>query len=98
MMRICFDPAARAEFSAAVSYYEEQQIGLGSRFLAAVESTTSRIRRTPFLHRLIEEDVRKIRVRRFPYAVIYRAREQVIEIIAVMHLRRRPGYWRTRGG
>ncbi|WP_424204564.1 hypothetical protein [Sulfuricaulis sp.] len=32
----------------------------------------------------------------FPYGIIYRVRFDVIEIIAVMHLRRSPGYWKQR--
>jgi hypothetical protein len=38
-------------------------------------------------------------VRRFPYGVIYRVREEVIWVVAIAHMRRRPGYWldRVRG-
>lgn len=40
---------------------------------------------------------RRLLARRFPYAVVYRVRgEQVVEIVAVAHYRRRPGYWRRR--
>ncbi len=96
MTPVRFDLAARQEFSAAATYYERHQTGLGSRFVAAVESTISRIQRAPYLHRTLGKDVRRIRVRKFPYAVIYRIREQQIEVIAIMHVRRRPDYWRER--
>ena len=34
---------------------------------------------------------------RFPFGVVYRANTpHVLEMIAVMHLRRHPGYWRLR--
>lgn len=90
-----FDPAASEEFGAAAIFYEKQQSGLGARFITAVEATVARIEQAPTLHRLIEKDIRKVRVRRFPYGVVYRIRES-IEIIAVMHLQRRPGYWQER--
>ncbi len=90
-----FGPAAREEFIAAATFYEKQQTGLGARFVNAVEDTIARIQKAPHLHRLVESDIRKIRVRRFPYAVIYRLRD-IVEVIAVMHLKRRPGYWRER--
>jgi toxin ParE1/3/4 len=39
---------------------------------------------------------RKYLLRRFPYAVIYRVTDEAIEVVAVAHGRRRPGYWKTR--
>ena len=63
-------------------------------------STTSRtlhrIQRHPLAYRQVEGDIRKCRVTHFPYGVIYRVRSDLIEIIAVMHLRRSPGYWKQR--
>jgi hypothetical protein len=35
-------------------------------------------------------------VHRFPFAVIYRHDDRMIQVIAVMHLKRQPGYWRSR--
>jgi hypothetical protein len=32
-------------------------------------------------------------VHRFPYAVLYRPDPDEIVVVAVMHQRRRPGYW-----
>lgn len=39
-------------------------------------------------------DNRKLNFQRFPYAVVYSVQVDVIYIKAVMHLHRRPGYWR----
>jgi hypothetical protein len=50
-----------------------------------------------FLYRQIEPDIRQCRVLRFPFGIIYRVRKDMIEIIAVMDLRRKPGYWTKRG-
>jgi len=35
-------------------------------------------------------------VRRFPFGILYRIEPEQIVVVAVMHLRRRPGYWRDR--
>jgi hypothetical protein len=40
---------------------------------------------------------RRVLVRRFPYFVIYREWSDRLEIVAVAHQSRRPGYWRSRG-
>jgi hypothetical protein len=35
-------------------------------------------------------------MRRFPYGVVYAIRNDEIYLIAVMHLKRRPFYWKKR--
>jgi hypothetical protein len=42
-------------------------------------------------------DFRRSLVRRFPFAVIYRAKDETVYVVAVAHQRRRPNYWRSRG-
>lgn len=88
---------ARAEADAAAAFYKEKRPGLAQHFLDSLEHALHRIQRHPSLYRQVEGDIRKCRVPHFPYGVIYRPRSDHIEIIAVMHLRRSPGYWKTRG-
>jgi plasmid stabilization system protein ParE len=40
--------------------------------------------------------IRQMRVRKFPYKVVYRNQQDGIEVIAVAHGKRRPGYWKGR--
>jgi hypothetical protein len=47
----------------------------------------------PFGRRL-----RRTLVRGFPYGLLYRVEPSRILIVAVAHLHRRPGYWRSRLG
>jgi len=44
----------------------------------------------------IDNRYRRAFVRRFPDAVIYRLEADVLYILAVAHLSRKPGYWRNR--
>jgi plasmid stabilization system protein ParE len=44
----------------------------------------------------VRGDVRRWNLRHFPYALIFRRVDDVIEIIAVMHARREPEYWKSR--
>jgi len=39
---------------------------------------------------------RRVLVHRFPYQVVYRLTASEILIVAVAHLKRRPGYWKDR--
>jgi plasmid stabilization system protein ParE len=93
---IGFHRTALAEFKEAARYYDRQQRGLGLRFVAAVEGALVRIKDDPLKFRLVDSDVRKCRVTRFPYGVIFREREGHIQVIAVMHLHRDPNYWKGR--
>jgi toxin ParE1/3/4 len=96
MKPVRFHPAAYDEAIEAGVYYERQQAGLGLRFIVALTDALQRISANPELYRMVDASVRKCRVLRFPYGVIFRSRNDRIEIIAVMNLRRRPGYWKSR--
>jgi len=95
-MKVEFHPEALVEFRAATGYYQKQQSGLGSRFVAAVESAIAHIAESPTSWRVIEGDIRRILTKVFPYAVLYSIEDGYILIVAVMHCRREPDYWRNR--
>lgn len=95
-MKLRWHGEARAEADAAAAYYNEKQPGLAQRFIDDLEEALHRIQRHPQAYRLLEGDIRKCRVAHFPYGIIYRAHSDLIKIIAVMHLRRSPGYWKQR--
>ena len=90
--------AAREEFAAAVRWYEEQRTGLGAEFFDAVVETTDRIDAQPEISTPASADqqTRRVLVQRFPYQVINRLLPNEIVIIAIAHLKRRPGYWKAR--
>lgn len=91
-----FHSEALDEADKIISFYKKQQAGLEKRFLEALEDAIARIRRNPLMYRKVEGEIRKCRMSRFPYGVIYRIQNDAIEIIAIMHLRRNPGYWMSR--
>lgn len=95
-MRLTYHPEAEAEIVQATGYYEKQVKGLGSRFLSDLEATIARIVEAPLRWPLIEADVRRCSLRRFPYAVYYRVLPAGVRILVVKHHRRHPDYWRER--
>ena len=92
------EPAAD-EFGEAVRWYEARRSGLGREFFDAVGATLSRITDNPDIGTAISADgqTRRAMVARFPYQIVYRLRPTEIVIVAVAHLKRRPGYWKNRG-
>jgi plasmid stabilization system protein ParE len=92
-MRVVSHPEADEEVEAAAFWYEDRQLSLGEDFLEEYHATLTRINSEPERWRKVRSDHRKLNFHRFPYAVVYRVRSDMIYIIAVMHLRRRPFYW-----
>ncbi len=45
---------------------------------------------------IVEPDIHKAGLKRFPFHVIYRATGTQIIVLAVAHQRRRPAYWMGR--
>ena len=95
-MRVVSHPEADAELAAAALWYEERQPGLGSDFIDQFEHTLRRIVAEPERGRKFQEDNRKLNFDRFPYAIVYSVRSDTLYIKAVMHLHRRPFYWKHR--
>ena len=95
-MRVVLDPAAAAELREAAVFYEECHEGLGQEFLVSVEATLDAIAHRPALWRRLKGRFRRCLVHRFPYGVIYAMEDDVVYVAAVMHLKRKPGYWESR--
>ncbi len=93
-MNYFFNEKARAEFLAAMRYYEAEQPGLGRRFLREADRCLEHARAFPEAFAKVDDQCRRAPMRRFPYGVIYRRRGERLEVMAVMHLHREPGYWR----
>lgn len=96
MYAIEFHTDAAREMQATAAYYEERERGLGDEFLDEIEQGLRRIQQFPFLWSIYENEYRRYLLKRFPYGIIYRMDPEVIFIIAVAHLRRKPVYWRNR--
>ncbi len=96
MTRIVFLVPAEEEMLEAAQYYESQTRGLGHEFLGEVQRTVARIIENPRLGQIVREGIRRRLVPKFPFGILYRIDPDEIVIIAVMHLRRRPGYWADR--
>lgn len=95
-MKYAFHPEAEAEFLDAIDYYEGCEIGLGYDFAIEVHSAIENILSLPNAWTLLEDDVRRCQVRRFPYGIIYSQDGDVVLVLAVMHLHRAPDYWKDR--
>jgi len=88
---------ASDEFREAVRWYEARRAGLGGEFFDTVAETLARIEANPEIGTTISADgqTRRALLVKFPYQVVYRLRPTEIVIVAIAHLKRRPGTGRT---
>jgi plasmid stabilization system protein ParE len=95
-MRVVYHPEAEAELVDAVRFYEEHVAGLGDRFLREFQEAIDAIASAPEMWPLIEGSIRRYSMRRFPYAIYYRAAHTEVQVLVVMHQSRNPDYWKHR--
>ena len=94
--RFIIRPLAEADLEQAARWYDDEQPGLGSRFLRDVDYTFGRIRDTPLQFPTVVRDIRRALLHTFPYAVYLRVTDESLIVLAVLHLRRNPKVWRGR--
>ena len=92
-MRISFNALAERELNDAAHYYELESPGLGAAFIAEVERSCGQIIEHPAAASVVRGAIRRRLLRRFPYGILYSARGDIVRILAVMNLKRRPTYW-----
>lgn len=89
-------PAAIAEARAAREWYSARSPEAAEAFLAELDEAIERINQTPHQWPPYLRCTRRYLLRRFPLFVVFREAEDRVEILAVAHGRRRPGYWLER--
>jgi toxin ParE1/3/4 len=88
--------AARAEVAEAVDWYSARSVIAASAFVHEVDLVLKQAAETPERWPRGALGTRRLIFPRFPFVLIYRARPGLIEVVAIAHQRRRPGYWKRR--
>jgi toxin ParE1/3/4 len=89
-------PAALAELKSAVAWYEGRSHTAALNFVAELDRGMDSVIASPDRWPSGELGTRKFVLQRYPFAIIYREKETVIQVLAIAHGRRRPGYWNER--
>lgn len=97
MKPVRFIEEAEIEFMDSIVHIEQRRTGHGERFRNAVYAVREMISRFPEIGaRYPGTPCRQHVMIDFPYSVIYAESTDAIEIIAIAHAKRRPGYWKSR--
>lgn len=88
--KIKFSDKAKNDLRESVKFYEDRQIGLGKIFLNTIQEKTIQIQSRPEINPPSQDEIRKAKVKTFPFYIYYIFRSQVILIIAIWHVARLP--------
>jgi len=91
-----FHPEARIEADAAFEYLRSKSPVAALNFDEKLDAAYRAMRKSSRLHAPYLHGTRRVLLDRFPYFVVFRERLHDIQIIAVAHAKRRPGYWAKR--
>jgi len=94
--RVEIHPEALREATDARDWYLSRDRRAGAEFLLELERAIERIAFDPGIWPRQPSGNRRYLLRRFPFIVVYREIGDRIQILAVAHARRRPGYWKSR--
>lgn len=89
-------PAAAADVEEAWGWYEARRKGLGDEFLEVVRTNLESIRVHPESAPVVQCDVRRHLLKRFPYGLFYRLIQGQVVVVACFHAKRSPRAWRPR--
>ena len=87
---------ASAEYEEALDWYLTRSEASASKFASELAQAIGMIAEAPQRWPAGPHGTRKFLLHRFPFAVVYRELPSTIQILAVAHGHRRPGYWKTR--
>jgi plasmid stabilization system protein ParE len=94
--RLEFLEDAAAEYEAAFNWYFERSPVAAQKFDDEVIRAIDNVAKGPHRWPAYLLGTRRFFLRHFPFTVIYREQSSIIQIIAVAHGHRRPGYWKSR--
>ena len=87
-------PQAALEHEEQFAWYETRRSGLGSRYHAAFKTALAGIVEAPYRYPVVRSPcIRSAALHGFPFRIVFREGDGEIQVLAVAHHRKRPGYW-----
>ncbi len=87
MRRLIWSPSSLRDLQGIDAFLTERNDGAAARILRAIRSATRRLLDYPRIGPGLDEPFRVLGVRGTPYLLIYRLRNEDIEIVRVRHAR-----------
>lgn len=95
-LSVRFHPEAAEEAQASVDWYRARSAEAAAGFVAELDYAIERVAELPETWPSYIANTRRFVFRVYPFSVVYRIAEDSVEIVAVAHAKRKPGYWASR--
>jgi plasmid stabilization system protein ParE len=93
---LTYHPRASEEIDEAYSWYAMRSTQAADGFYEELFRAVNRVRQQPGLFPLYLHGTHRAVLDRYPFSVVFRELPHEIQIVAVAHAKRRPGYWASR--
>ena len=87
---------AKEDIVEIAKWYDLKSVELSKRFIEQFDIAINKISKTPDAFSYLYDDVRKIRLHKFPYLIFYKVKEQTVFIYGVIHAKRNPYLYKKR--
>ena len=91
-----FHPLAIEEAREARRWYARRSPDVAEQFMDELDRAVEQVAAAPDRWPTYEHGTRVYQLQRFPYLLVYLRLGEALQIIAVAHGKRRPGYWKRR--
>lgn len=94
--RLIIRPEAEADIETSFDWYENESGGLGTEFLSELRTSQTLIDRNPLAYPVVYRNIRRALFNRFPHALFYICKDDIIVVVACVHHKRDPKVWKSR--
>ncbi|CAN5345499.1 hypothetical protein BH11BAC5_BH11BAC5_32800 [soil metagenome] len=91
MYKIAFRLKALEEYEEGLEWYAQRSIQAAENFVIATKEAIESIKLDPFRQRKLHEVYYEIKLKKYPFTVVYIIETNRIVIISVFHQKRAPG-------
>ncbi len=95
-LTVLFRPEAESDLRSASRWYDEQERDLGRALVEATRATVLGIQKMPRMYAFVFRNLRRAKVKKFPYLIYYRVFSDRIEVMGILHSSRDPKLWQGR--
>jgi len=95
-LAIRYLPPASDELEEAVNWYASRNLVAAEKFSRVFLAKLNEVAKKPQHWPVDTDGTRQIHLRPFSYYLVVREIRGVLEVVAVAHTSREPGYWRNR--
>jgi plasmid stabilization system protein ParE len=94
--QVVVEAAAEADVLDAAEWIARRNPAASERFLTAVDDALAAIENNPLQYQVVRGVVRRVRVRHFPYALLYSISDDRVVVTVCFHTHRDPKRWHAR--